>query len=69
MTDYDAIGICEGFVTNPGKTKEDQDAIELEAWQHLINTGLCWQLQGWFGRRAHALLTGGACTPAKEEPS
>ena len=67
MTDYDAIGICEGFVENPGKTEDEQRTIEIAAWQHLIDTGLCWKLQGWFGRRAHALITEGICKPGAHE--
>ena len=34
----------------------------LEAWQMLIDTGTCWQLQGWFGRRASELIAEGHCT-------
>ena len=33
----------------------------IEAWQHLIDTGLCWQLQGWFGRTARDLIDNGIC--------
>ena len=39
MNDYDAIGIAEGFVENPGKTDEERTKIEIAAWQHLIDTG------------------------------
>lgn len=56
MDDMTAIGIVEGFVPNEGPEHE------LEAWQHLIDTGLCWQLQGWFGRTANHLIDMGACT-------
>jgi len=45
--------IAEG-VTPPASDKQ-----YLEAWQLLVDTGLAWQLQGWFGRRAHALIEGG----------
>ena len=31
----------------------------ISAWQHLIDTGLAWSLQGWFGRTAQALLEEG----------
>ena len=34
MSDYDAVGICEGFVE-----AESRDQV-LEAWQHLAKTGL-----------------------------
>jgi hypothetical protein len=33
----------------------------ISAWQHLIDTGLAWSLQGWFGRRATDLITQGVC--------
>lgn len=36
----------------------------LEAAQHLIDTGLAWQLQGAFGRCCAALIAAGHCEPA-----
>jgi len=61
MDDFTAIGIAEGFI-------ECEDAeVMNEAWQHLIDTGLCWQLQGWFGRTAMRLIEEGICNPPKEE--
>jgi hypothetical protein len=35
---------------------------EVEAWQYLIDTGLAWQLQGWYGRTAQRLINEGYCT-------
>lgn len=58
MDSYTATGIAEGFIE-----AESQDQV-IEAWQTLINTGLCWQLQGWFGRQARQLIDAGICTPA-----
>ena len=49
MNNYDAIAIAEGLV------EADQET-QLEAWQHLINTGIVWQLQGTFGRTAKELI-------------
>ena len=48
-----AVGIAEGF--------EECESEEqwLEAWQHLVDTGLAWQMQGWFGRSAQHLIDGG----------
>jgi hypothetical protein len=55
-TDYDAVAACEGF------DGEDHDAETLRsAWQHLIDTGLCWKLQGFFGRTAKTLIDSGEC--------
>ena len=64
MTDSEAIDLAEGLVEPKGDTPEEQDTHLLAAWQHLINTGLAWQLQGWFGRRAASLIKEGHCTPA-----
>lgn len=58
MQTFDAVGIAEGWIA-----PESEDQI-YEAWQQLIDTGLCWQLQGWFGRTATALIEYGICHPA-----
>jgi len=55
MDQYQAIGIAEGFI------ECDNEEKIIEAWQHLINTGICWQLQGWFGRQAARLIEEGIC--------
>jgi len=47
-----------------GEEEADEETL-LAAWQVLIDTGLCWQLQGWFGRRARTLLEEGLCVPAR----
>tara|TARA_B100000085_G_C18503335_1_gene496462 strand:- start:188 stop:361 length:174 start_codon:yes stop_codon:yes gene_type:complete len=57
MDDYEAVGIAEGFVDC-----DDEERI-IEAWQHLIDTGLAWTLQGAFGRMAKSLIDAGVCTP------
>ena len=46
----DLVGIDETELT-----KE----MYLEAWQHLVDTGLAWQLQGSFGRMAQQLINEG----------
>ena len=58
MTNYTAVSIAEGFCGGENATEEQQ----IEAWQHLIDTGLAWTLQGWFGRRATELIEQGVCT-------
>lgn len=61
MTIYEATMIAEGCAEQVGY---DPDDVELrrDAWQLLIDAGTCWQLQGWFGRQAVALIEAGECT-------
>jgi hypothetical protein len=61
MTDSEAVQIAEGLI-EPKGDKAEQETHIVEAWQHLIDTGLAWKLQGWFGRRAAALIKSGHCT-------
>jgi hypothetical protein len=51
MTLYDAVSIAEGFCGYEPTLEQT-----LEAWAHLIKTGHCWELQGWFGRNATSLI-------------
>jgi len=47
---------------------DDVPEIEyLEAWQTLVDTGVCWSLQGFFGRTATALLHAGLILPFPRE--
>lgn len=57
MDDYTAVGIAEGFIDCESKEQF------VTAWQHLIDTGACWNLQGWFGRTAAELLVKGVVEP------
>jgi len=54
MTPYRAVALAEGF-------EEGSEEEILAAWQHLIDTGLAWSLQGSFGRQARALIEEGLC--------
>lgn len=61
-TPYLATAYAEGFCEGEDATEKEQ----IEAWQYLIDTGLCWKLQGFFGRTASALIDDGVCKPAKK---
>ena len=52
MDTYRAVGLAEGFESGT------EDEV-IAAWQLLVDTGLAWQLQGWFGRTARALIERG----------
>lgn len=58
MDNYTAVSIAEGFCEGENATEEQQ----IEAWQHLIDTGMAWTLQGWFGRTAAGLIEQGICS-------
>jgi len=53
MTAHQAIGLAEGFI------EADSEEQVIEAWQYLLDVGLVWQLQGWFGRTAVAMIKEG----------
>ena len=55
MDNYTAVGIAEGFI------ESESNDQQIQAWQHLIDTGLAWQLQGFFGRTAMSLIKDGVC--------
>ena len=58
MDTYTAVEIAEG-------QREATTEAYIAAWQHLIDTGVCWQLQGFFGREAHRLIQEGYCRPPR----
>lgn len=61
LDDYTAVGIAEGYVE-----PETEEQVT-EAWQHLVDTGLAWRLQGWFGRTAAALIERGDIQAPRNE--
>ena len=61
MDDYTATGLAEGFI------EADSEEQIIEAWQHLHDTGLAYQLQGFFGRTAQHLLAEGIIVDNSEE--
>lgn len=56
INSFNAVGIAEGFI------EADSEEQVVEAWQFLIDSGLAWQLQGWFGRTAKQLIDEGICS-------
>lgn len=52
MNNYRAVALAEGF-------EDGTDNERIEAWQHLVDTGLAWSLQGCFGRTAKELIERG----------
>lgn len=57
MDSYTATMIAEGV-------EEADEATQIKAWQHLIDTGVAWKLQGCFGRQAAAMIEAGVCHAA-----
>lgn len=55
LTSYLATAYAEGFCEGEDATRIEQ----LTAWQWLVDTGQCWNLQGWFGRTAAYLIENG----------
>ena len=49
---YNATMIAEGVIEADRET-------QILAWQYLVDTGLAWQLQGFFGRTAQRLIEDG----------
>ena len=52
MDNYEAVGLAEGFI-------EGTEEQIIRAYQHLVDIGLVWKLQGFFGRIANDLIEQG----------
>ena len=61
VTQDEVVGLIMDY---EGGDIDEEDAIAL--FQHLVNTGLAWQLQGHYGRTAQALLDQGIITRPNE---
>ena len=48
-----AVGLAEGWI----EAENEQQVVD--AWQYLHDTGLAYDLQGWFGRTARYLINEG----------
>ena len=59
---YDQIGGILAYESG----ELDKEGI-LELFQHLVNTGLVWKLQGSYGRQAQALIDAGLIRAWKKE--
>lgn len=59
MDNFTATMIAKGV-------NEADEERQIEAWQHLVNTGLAWQLQGSFGRTAMSLIEAGVILSAED---
>lgn len=42
---------------------EMEEAVVIQFFQDLIDSGLAWRLQGHFGRTARRLIDAGLCSP------
>ena len=55
---YNATMIAEGAMD------ETSEMSYIQAWQHLLDSGECWKLQGFFARSVTRMLSDGTLQPA-----
>lgn len=58
MDTYTAVCLIEGDIIA-------DEASVLDAWQHLVDTGIVWKLQGSYGRMAADLIDTGLIVPCR----
>lgn len=58
---FDIVDFVIGF-----ENGSFDDADIIEGFQYLINKGIVWTLQGFYGRIAKALIEQGFCKPANQ---
>lgn len=56
MSDFDSVDFIMAYESG---LCDEEDIIF--GFQHLIDTGLAWKLQGHYGRTAQALIEAGVC--------
>jgi len=61
-TDYDLTGAIIAYETGTIETEEEL----LQLFQHLVDTGLAWSLQGHYGRTAISLIEDGYITDTRQ---
>lgn len=59
---FDLVGFIMDF---EGDCDDMTDERLIEGFQHLIDTGTAWQLQGFYGRMAEQLIADGRCTDSR----
>lgn len=55
-TNYELVGAIVAY-----ESGEMNEEAVIELFQHLIDTGMAWSLQGSYGRTATALINAGLC--------